>query len=567
MQHLFQSPFLQALGFAIANSLWQAALVWLVFVLLNSVLTLNAANKYRLAVDAQIISFSWFIITLQFYYSAYHDAPNSPGVATILPDVSRDAGFQSQLISWMAKAELLLPYLSAAYLILMLALCIRWFFGYRHTQAIRANGTQKIAVDWRLFVQKTAVQLGINRKVQILLSETIHTPLTIGFLKPLILIPVASINHLTVDQLEAVILHEMAHIKRHDYLVNIVLSVVELSLFFNPFTQLLSKTIKKERENSCDDWVLQFQYNATTYAAALLQIAYLQAAPVLAMTAAGDKKVLLERVKRMIDQKENQFNYRRQLLAFCLVTGLLSTIAWLNPDTPHKQQPAIAATQKVHIALSSIRAVAVEPMAVKISNPLFNPAFFLSEPLKKEVKKNIEVAAKAINTSVKEVASVTPAVADAIDAVSNEMTDMQLDKALPKTSIQIDSAIIISPASIRVPVPVNVVKEGMGQAMIRMEADIKRAREEIKKLAFLKMEMGFDEVKIRQDVIKALEALKKVDLDQVVFNAMKAQEFRYAIERRPKPRKLKRLVIAGKDLPCPEHPTTDVKVIVNMEEL
>lgn len=566
MQHLFQSPFLQALGFAIANSLWQTALVWLVFVLLNSVLTLSAADKYRLAVGAQIISFSWFIITLQFYYSVYHDTPNNPGVTTILHDVSQGAGFQSQLISWMAKAELLLPYLSVAYLVLMLALCIRWLLGYRRTQAIRTTGTKKIAVDWRLFVQKTAAHLGISRKVQILLSETIHTPLTIGFLKPLILIPVASINHLTTDQLEAVILHEMAHIKRHDYLVNIILSVVELSLFFNPFTQLLSKTIKKERENSCDDWVLQFQYNATTYAAALLQIAYLQSAPVLAMTAARDKKVLLGRVKRMIDQKENQFNYRRQLLAFCLVTGLLSSIAWLNPNTPHKQQKAIAATKKANIGQPSIRAVTVEPMAVKVNNPLFNPAFFLSEPLKKEVKKNIEVAAKAINTSVKEVTAVTPAVADAIDAASDEIADMQLDKALPKTSIQIDSTVMISPASIRI--PVNVVKEEMSRSMIRMETDIKRAREEIKKLAFLKMEMGFDEVKIRQDVIKALEALKKMDLDQMVFNAMKAQEFRFAIERKPEPRKLKRIVIEDKDPLCPgQQHRHNVKVIVNMEEL
>ncbi len=566
MQHLFQSPFLQALGFAIANSLWQTALAWLVFVLLNSVLTLNAANKYRLAVGAQIISFSWFIITLQFYYSAYHDAPDNPGMTTILHDVSQGAGFQSQLINWMAKAESLLPYLSVAYLVLMLVLCIRWCFGYRRTQAIRTNGTKTIAVDWRLFVQKTAIQLGISRKVLILLSETIDTPLTIGFLKPLILIPVASINHLTTDQLEAVILHEMAHIKRYDYLVNIILSVMELSLFFNPFTQLLSKTIKKERENSCDDWVLQFQYNATAYATALLQIAYLQSAPVLAMAAAGDKKALLGRVKRMIDQKENRFNYRRQLLAFCLVTGLLSSIAWLNPETSHKQQPAIAAIKKTTVTQPFIRAIAVEPMTVKVNNPLFNPVFFLSEPLKKEIKKNIEVAAKAINTSVKEVTAVTPAVADAIDAASDEIADMQLDKALPKTSIQIDSTVMLSPASIHI--PVNLVKEEMGRAMIRVETDIKRAREEIKKLAFLKMEMGFDEVKIKQDVIKALEALKKMDLDQMVFNAMKAQEFRFAIERKPEPRKLKRIVIEDKDPLCTEQQHRhNVKVIVNMEEL
>jgi bla regulator protein BlaR1 len=122
---------------------------------------------------------------------------------------------------------------------------------------------QKMPAEWRLFVNRIAGQLNIKKKIQVFLSDTVTTPLTIGFLKPVILIPVASINHLTTDQLEAVLLHELAHIKRYDYLVNIILSVVEISLFFNPFTQLLSKNIRKERENSCDDWVLQFQYDAS----------------------------------------------------------------------------------------------------------------------------------------------------------------------------------------------------------------------------------------------------------------------------------------------------------------
>jgi bla regulator protein BlaR1 len=127
----------------------------------------------------------------------------------------------------------------------------------------------------------------------------------------------ASINHLSTDQLEAVLLHELAHVKRYDYLVNIILSAVEIALFFNPFTQLLSKSIRKERENSCDDWVLQFRYRACDYAEALLRIASLQAAPVFAMAATGKKNELLTRVKRMIGEKENRF------------------IAWLNPHVQH----------------------------------------------------------------------------------------------------------------------------------------------------------------------------------------------------------------------------------------
>jgi bla regulator protein BlaR1 len=234
MQHLFQSTFLQALGYAIANSLWQTALVWLIYMSVTGLLAVSAAAKYRLAVAAQVMGFVWFMITFQFYYHQYSNAWQLSGTIAVSQDiqaiVSSNTDFSTRLINWMIKGEQLLPYVSMAYLLLMLFLCTRWFFGYRQTQLIRNNGLQKMPANWRLFVKKIAAQLGINKEIRIFLSDSVTTPLTMGFLKPVILIPVASINHLTTDQLEAVLLHELAHIKRYDYLVNIILSVVEISL-------------------------------------------------------------------------------------------------------------------------------------------------------------------------------------------------------------------------------------------------------------------------------------------------------------------------------------------------
>jgi len=206
MQHVFQSTFLQALGFAIANSLWQTALLWLIYILVSNLLSLTASAKYRLAVAGQFTSFSWFIITLQFYYQQYSRAwQQSATVSQNIQTITwSDGSFSSQLVNWMVKGEQLLPYVSMAYLLLMLFLCIRWFLGYRQTQLIRNNGLQKIPVEWRLFVRRIAAQLGVKKEIQLFLSDMVTTPLTIGFLKPIILIPVASINHLSTDQLEAV---------------------------------------------------------------------------------------------------------------------------------------------------------------------------------------------------------------------------------------------------------------------------------------------------------------------------------------------------------------------------
>ncbi|MES2373107.1 MAG: M56 family metallopeptidase [Bacteroidota bacterium] len=543
MQHLFQSSFLQALGYAIANSLWQMALVWLIYMSITGLMSISSAAKYRLAVAAQVTGFIWFIVTFQFYYQQYNQALHQTGIVpgNIQTIVSTNTDLSSQLINWMVKAEQLLPYVSMAYICLMVFLCIRWFMGYRQTQQIRNNGLQKMPAEWRLFVNRIAGQLNIKKKIQVFLSDTVTTPLTIGFFKPVILIPVASINHLTTDQLEAVLLHELAHIKRYDYLVNIILSVVEISLFFNPFTQLLSKNIRKERENSCDDWVLQFQYDASLYAEALLRIAYLQSAPVFAMAAAGKKNELLVRVKRMIDKKENRFSYRKQLLSFVIVTGILSSIAWLNPMTPHTDKQNITNTGS--LPKKNKQAYAVEPMAVSVANPLFNPIFFLSEPLKEKMKENLESAQKEMNEAAFDYAklaehpieSITPLVAGAMKqaAIEMEMAPQNID--WEKSMANIDAAKMnmktmdmnklfrldsLLPLKLR-----RQFKEEMNSSMKKMEVDIKNAKTEIERSLKAGSEIVFEKEKVQADIQNAMQALEMLNkmggLDNLVLNSLK----------------------------------------------
>lgn len=422
MQLLSQSAFLQALGYAIAGSLWQAALLWLVAAGINGIFKLSAQAKYKVALLAQFGAFVWFLVSLQFYYvqcGAAIAAVKHAGLNTDNSYLLQPGGhsFSSLVLSFILKTEKFLPYLSLAYICLLAVLAVRWINGYRQTTIIKTQGLQKIDVEWRLFVKKIAGLLNIKHPVSIYVSELVKSPLTIGFLKPLILIPLASLNNLTTYQLEAVILHELAHIKRADYLINIVQSIIEISLFFNPFIQLLGKITKRERENSCDDWVLQFQYDASTYAEALLRIAYMQQAPAFAMNAADNKdNDLLWRVKRMLNQKQKSFQYRNRLLALLLITGLLSSVAWLTPVA--KQQDAVAAA-------TPAKPVVAEPLSIKIDNPLFNPVFFLNKPFKAEVSKaeedarlGLEQASKITNTVL---ANVVPAAMNKVEAINIDL--------------------------------------------------------------------------------------------------------------------------------------------------
>lgn len=556
MQHLFQSVFLQSLGYAIAHSVWQTALVWLLYISITGLLPMGAAVKYRLGVAAQTIGFVWFLFTFQFYYQQYHQAwqPVKIAAENMQPIAATGKGLLSGMLQWMLKGERLLPYISMAYLLLMIFLCVRWFMGYRQTQLIRYQGLHKMPAEWRLFVQKIAAQLNIKKNVRVFLSEQVSTPLTIGFLKPIILVPMASINHLSTQQMEAVLLHEMAHIKRYDYLVNILLSIAEIGLFFNPFTQLISKSIRKERENSCDDWVLQFQYEAPVYAEALLRIAYLQQAPALAMTATGKKNDLLYRVKRMIEQKENRFSYRKQLLAFFIVTGILSSVAWLSPiRSSRNEQPIAAQSKKIKPVTPTkrVQSYTVEPMAIRVDNPLFNPVFFLSKPLQAEVKKNVVEAEKELTDVEKTsptgiVNSFTPMIADALQQASLEIEKQQkhdwqkelaeMEKAKQELAWVLSTDSALFTANMR-----KQFKLEISNGMKKVSADMEKAKAEMQK-AF-SVNVNIDKAKITRDIQQAMDVvtdLDKMGLDKLILQSLRSVEPLFKEEQQPLQKKISR---------------------------
>lgn len=384
MIQLTQSAFLHALGHAIINSLWQFALLWLVYILITGPTRLSSHAKYVTGLACQFAGFGWFVLTLVFYFNQYVTSPTVSQEATAgLGGLSGSPTLREQLFVVLLKTEQFLPYISLAYLGLLLLLTVKWLQAFNQTNRIRSTGLMKIDVEWRLFVQRLAGQMGIKHPVRIYLSNLIPSPVTIGYFKPVILVPLASVNHLSTQQMEAVLLHELAHIKRMDYLVNIILSIVEAVLFFNPFMQLISRQVKKERENSCDDWVLQYEYNAATYAHALLKLATTHARPMLAMHASPSQRGLLNRVKRMVEQKDNHFSYRHQLLAFLFLAGLLSSVAWLAPGHYPAGGDSVVSTSTTMV-----------PVVAKVDNPLFNPVFLLAE--KSQIKAELEKAGQQV---------------------------------------------------------------------------------------------------------------------------------------------------------------------------
>src|SRR6185436_19147742 len=254
--------FLQALGWAVLNSLWQMAFLWVIFQVILSFGINKPSAKSKLATVLLSTGFVWFMYTLIFHWFIDPDSIKRSLLAI--------GSFETGNTVWNERLQLMLPYASAIYLLLLTLPTIQFIRNYKFVRLIRTKGLSKCNVDLRIFVQRFAERMGIHKPVHIYISDLISSPVTIGFLKPIILMPIAAINNLTVKQVEAVLLHELAHIRRHDYFINLLINFFHTVLYFNPFVKLFAKTIEREREKSCDEIVMQFPYDPHGYASALL---------------------------------------------------------------------------------------------------------------------------------------------------------------------------------------------------------------------------------------------------------------------------------------------------------
>lgn len=343
---LLQSSFLQALAYGLVASLWQMAFLWLTVFGVLKIFKLSAAQKFNIAFTAQLVGFALFIYTCRKAYTT--------GIEKII--VGKETGVVATVNAW---AENIMPYAAIVYLLVLAYKFISLLLDFNNTLGLKNHNLVKMPAEQRLFVQHVSSLFSIKKKVKIFLSEKVVCPLTTGFFKPVILIPVAAINQLTTQQIEAVILHELAHIKRADYLLFIMQSIIEKIFFFNVFTLMMGEIIEKERENACDDWVLQFRYNSMHYAEALFKLGRMKAMPALAMPLQGKKEsLLLMRVKRLL-HKPQQNSFSLQPVLFGLLSLLVCSGLMLSSPAKKPKEFAGVNINSVNIAR---QASAVQPV-------------------------------------------------------------------------------------------------------------------------------------------------------------------------------------------------------------
>ena len=339
------SLLIHSFGWALIYSLWQGLLIYgALSILLKLLPDANARTKYYISSAGLLGLSGWFA---GMWYSQWQTLKGVTVFVTqegtgilasktyAIHTIPQEAMHNGWLNALLYQLEQYMPYIVSLYIAGLLLMAIRFAINLRQVTMLRTHGISAPEQGWSNYVQQWKKHFNILRPVALYLSDRVTMPMMMGILRPVILIPVATINHLSAEQLEAILLHELAHIKRHDYLLNILQTVVETILFFNPFAWLISSLIRREREHCCDDLVVAHTHTPLPYAHALALLET-NRNHLLAMAATGRKQHLFNRIKRIMEMKKNSVNYSQLVLIVLGVAAITIAVACFSPSFAQK---------------------------------------------------------------------------------------------------------------------------------------------------------------------------------------------------------------------------------------
>ena len=217
------------------------------------------------------------------------------------------------------------PFLVVVWLTGVLLLSLRLLGGWRRVRRLTSRATVPASSVATARLATIAAGLGVTRTVRLVESAMVQVPAVVGWLRPVLLMPLSMGTALSVRDLELLLAHELAHIRRHDYFINVLQTIVETSLFYHPAIWWVSRQIREEREHCCDDIAVAFCGDTRAYAEALVRLEGLrQPEPLLAAAANGGS--LLRRVRRLIEDRTNPSDGRARWTALPLAVAAIAGI-------------------------------------------------------------------------------------------------------------------------------------------------------------------------------------------------------------------------------------------------
>ncbi|GGN08047.1 hypothetical protein GCM10010967_49610 [Dyadobacter beijingensis] len=332
--NLLPGPAVSAFGWTLIHSIWQGTLLMLIGVAAFYFLRKKSANTRYLAgvgfLFSQVLA---SVATFIYYYPKTTSGISSTkalahytalSASRTWAEVSRDLPITFKIQMWLTAHldELVICWLIGSG-ILLLRFAGSWIF----TERLRMNAQVVMDKEWRARFGVIIAKMNISKAVEFRETAKVLTPMVIGAFSPVVLIPIGLLSGFSTAQVEAILAHELAHIRRNDYLVNMLQSFVEVIFFFHPAIWWLSEKVRAEREHCCDDIALAVCGDKMSLAHALVKVAEWQATPGLAMAFASKKPLLLHRVQRVLGLNPKPVRTFSSLPAMIFAVGLVLGIS------------------------------------------------------------------------------------------------------------------------------------------------------------------------------------------------------------------------------------------------
>ncbi len=311
IQSIIGPRLVEALGYTLLHSLWLGA-AFAVALAVGLLLMRRAEARVRYVVCVSAMAGFALSVggTLAYEYSvstatmAVASEVQGPGVQMLWTASTQAA---PPLVLAKAYFERHLPLLVTLWLLGMLACQLRLLGRLAYVQRLKHRGVSALPTRWRLRLPELEAKLNLRRHVSYLASSQATTPMVLGWLKPVVLFPKILLDQLSETEFYAIVAHELAHVKREDYLINVCQSILKAAFFFHPGVWWMSERTDEEREHSCDDLAVAATGDAMPYARTLLHLSTLTSAantPMLAMAASGSNSGLATRIRRLFDRKD-----------------------------------------------------------------------------------------------------------------------------------------------------------------------------------------------------------------------------------------------------------------------
>ena len=330
--NLFNSPALYTIAITLIHFIWQGALVAGVLKLLLLVTPYTKPQlRYLFASIAMTACLLLPVLTYAWIYSPdYLHANAAQDPSQLLSPLVEQVGAQQS--DWYQNVFEALPFISIGWAIIVFLLALKLCIELVSVNRMHLSGSYLPTDKLQARFEQLIIDMGVQQKPQLLISLKTNVPMAIGWLKPIVLVPASMVSGLSPQQLDMLLLHELAHIRRHDYLVNFVQTLVEITLFFHPAVRWISKQMRNEREYCSDDLAVAHAGSPVAYAKTLAKTATLckqhrHSIPSMAMAASGGD--LKQRVMRLVDHEHHcsQQDDSGKWLATMLIIFTLASVA------------------------------------------------------------------------------------------------------------------------------------------------------------------------------------------------------------------------------------------------